>query len=74
MEKECKKDECKSWKMKEHFHCHGTGGAIYGLGFLGALIYFITTAPNFWEAFIGVIKAILWPGFLVYGALKFLGI
>jgi len=56
-------------------HCwHGkSGSGIYGLGFIGALIYYISTAPTFWAGLLGIVKAIFWPGFLVYGALKFLG-
>lgn len=60
--------------VKDHVCGHGSGGAIYGLGFLGALVYFVTTAPDFWMALLGVVKAILWPGFLVHGLLTFLGI
>ena len=51
----------------------GCSGAIYGLGFLGALVYYITTAPTFGYVLIGIVKALLWPGFIVYAALKFLG-
>jgi hypothetical protein len=53
--------------------CHGSGGALYGLGFLGALWYYLTTATILLGGLLGVIKAILWPAFLVYGLLKFLG-
>jgi len=59
--------------MKYRMQGHG-GSAIYGLGFLGALIYYVTTAPTFWDAVIGFFKAIVWPAFLVYGALKTLGL
>ena len=52
----------------------GCGSAFYALGFLGALIYFVTTAPTFWDAVIGFFKAIIWPAFLVYGAAIFLGL
>jgi hypothetical protein len=51
----------------------GAGGAVYGLGFIGALIYYLTTAPNFWAALLGVLKAVFWPAFIVYGALKLFG-
>lgn len=60
--------------MMKHMCCHGSGGAFYGLGFLGALVYYLTTATSLWTGFLGIIKAILWPAFLVYGALKFMGI
>jgi len=54
-------------------HMHG-GSAVYGLGFIGALIYFVTTATTFWDAVIGFFKAIIWPAFLVYGLLSLLGL
>jgi hypothetical protein len=44
----------------------GSGGAVYGLGFIGALIYYITHAATFWMGFLGVLKAIVWPAFLIY--------
>jgi len=39
---------------------------IYALGFLGAVVYFIQQASNFWTGVIGVLKAMLWPAILVY--------
>ncbi len=51
----------------------GPSGAIYGLGFIGAAIYFISQATTFWSGVLGFIKAIVWPAFLVYDAFKFLG-
>ena len=46
---------------------------IYGLGFIGAVIYYITTATGFLGGVIGFIKAIFWPAFLVYEALQAVG-
>jgi hypothetical protein len=68
------KQEMKECCSKGRVHGHGSGSAVYGLGFIGALIYFVTTAPTFWDAVIGFFKAIVWPAFLVYGSLKLLGI
>lgn len=54
--------------------CKGSnagGGAVYGLGLVGALIYFVGTAPDFWMGVLGILKALLWPGFVVYELLKF---
>ena len=42
------------------------GGAVYGLGFIGALIYFIQTATSFWDGVYGVFQALFWPAYLVY--------
>ncbi|MEK6914965.1 MAG: hypothetical protein AABW89_00290 [Nanoarchaeota archaeon] len=50
------------------------GGAVYGLGFIGAVIYFVSGAVGFWAGVLGVLKALVWPAFLVYEILKFLGI
>lgn len=51
----------------------GTSSAIYGLGFIGAAVYYITTAATFWTGVLGVLKAVVWPAFLVFEALKFFG-
>jgi len=48
-------------------------GAIYGLGFIGAAIYFISHATGFWMGVLGFLKALVWPAILVYGALKQIG-
>jgi hypothetical protein len=48
-------------------------GAIYFLGFVGAAVYYITTATGFWMGVWGVIKALVWPAFLIFELLKFLG-
>ena len=50
-----------------------SGGAVYGLGFIGAVIYFISSASGFWMGVLGVLKAIIWPVILVYELLKFIG-
>lgn len=50
----------------------GGGGAVYGLGLLGALVYFLSHATSFGVGVLGVLKAILWPAFLVYSLLGFL--
>lgn len=51
----------------------GSGGAFYCLGFIGAAVYYITQAGTFWGGVLGFLKAIVWPAFLVYDLLKFLG-
>ncbi|MFH1712092.1 MAG: hypothetical protein ABH846_02550 [Patescibacteria group bacterium] len=53
-------------------HCEGGGSAVYGLGFIGAVIYFFSTATSFWIGVLGLLKAIVWPAFLVYYAFEFL--
>ncbi|GAA1786666.1 hypothetical protein GCM10009682_06060 [Luedemannella flava] len=50
-------------------HHHG-GSAVYGLGLIGALVYYIQAADGFWSGVVGILKALVWPAFLVYEALK----
>jgi hypothetical protein len=47
---------------------------IYGLGFIGAAVYFISQATGFWLGTVGLLKAIVWPAFLVYEAFTRLGV
>jgi hypothetical protein len=53
--------------------CGGCGGAVYGLGFVGAAVYYISTATGFWMGVLGVLKALVWPAFLVFEIMKFFG-
>jgi hypothetical protein len=50
----------------------GSGEAVYGLGLIGAWIYYIGRATNFQEGVMGFFKGLVWPVFLVYELLKFL--
>lgn len=59
--------------MKQTVQDSGPSGAVYGLGFIGAAIYFISTATGFWVGVLGFLKAIVWPAFLVYGLFRYLG-
>tara|TARA_Y100000310_G_C20396303_1_gene675256 strand:- start:413 stop:622 length:210 start_codon:yes stop_codon:yes gene_type:complete len=58
-------------KSKAAYGCSGCG---YFLGFLGAVIYYISTATGFWMGVLGVLKALVWPAFLVYEVLKYLAV
>lgn len=49
-----------------------SSNAVYGLGLIGALIYFISTATSFWMGALGILKAMVWPAYLVYELLKML--
>jgi len=53
---------------------YGSNGAVYGLGVIGALVFYLQQAADFGEGIVGIFKAIFWPGFLVYELLKFLNL
>ena len=50
----------------------GGAGAVYGLGLIGALVYYWQSADGFWGHLWGILEAILWPAFVVYDLLKHL--
>jgi hypothetical protein len=50
----------------------GGGDAVYGLGLIGALVYYIQHADGFWGVILGILKALVWPAFVVYDLLKHL--
>jgi len=50
----------------------GIFGGFYFMGFIAAAIYFIQNASGAGEGFIGFLKAIVWPAFLIYNLMQFL--
>jgi hypothetical protein len=46
------------------------GGAVYGLGMIGALVYFFGSATSGGDYILAFPKAMFWPAILVYRALK----
>jgi len=60
----------REWRKKRMYN---PPQPVYGLGFIGAAIYYISHATTIWMGVIGFFKAIGWPLFLVYEALKYLG-
>ena len=55
---------CKGDKTKKNM-C-GCGGGIYFLGFIGATVYYIQASTTFWQGVVGVLKALVWPAFLIH--------
>jgi len=50
-----------------------SGGAVYGLGMIGAFAYFLGTAESAKDYLLATGKAMVWPALLVYLAFKKLG-
>lgn len=50
----------------------GSSGAVYGLGLIGAWVYYLSRATTFQEGVVGFFKGLFWPAFLVYALLEFL--
>jgi len=58
---------------KSNAQTSAPASAVYGVGLIGAAVYYISTATSFWIGVLGFLKALVWPAFLVYEALKALG-
>lgn len=50
----------------------GATGGTYFVVIIGAAVYFIQQAHSFGDGLLGILKAIVWPGVLIYEVLKFL--
>jgi len=69
-------DKCGNWKCRHHHGghaAHAGGGAMYGLGLIGAAVYYIQQADTFSAGAIGLLKALVWPALFVYKLFGFLG-
>jgi hypothetical protein len=64
-------DEEEDKKVNVHVQSN-SAGAVYGLGMIGAAIYYINKGTTPREKAIGFLKALVWPVFLVKQALEFL--
>jgi hypothetical protein len=51
----------------------GLLGGAYGLGFIGAAVFFVQHAHGFVGVVFGLLKAVIWPALVVYGLLGHLG-
>jgi len=43
----------------KHVKCKGASEAVYGFGFIGAVVYYIQQADAFWVGVLGILKAIV---------------
>jgi len=74
MKKENLSAECcqdKVFSKGRRDHCGGSN-AIYGLGVIGALFYFLQGASGFTAVIVGIGKAIFWPALLMFKLLTYL--
>jgi hypothetical protein len=65
--------EKKAWRPRQRPTQNGTaagGGAVYGLGMIGAMVYFFRSAQTGQDYVLAVPKAVVWPALLVYKLLK----
>lgn len=49
----------------------GGGDAVYGLGMIGAAIYYFSAAEAWWQYVLAIPRAIVWPVFFVYEVMSY---
>ncbi len=59
-------------ERRHHVHEKSMWGGFYGMGFIGAAVYFISHAVSFWGGVWGFCKALFWPAVLMYKLLEYL--
>lgn len=57
-------------KMKKASSNNAGGGVVYVMGLVGGLVYFVQAADGLWMVILGVLKAIVWPAYIVYKLLE----
>ncbi len=67
-------DCCSKMTSKKHscYHHQPSSNAIYGLGIIGALFYFLSHATTFAMVLIGIGKSVFWPAILMFKLLTYL--
>lgn len=68
-------ENCTCCDYKHHSHNYGggnSGNAIYGLGVIGALFYFLQNVSGLEAVLWGIGKAVFWPAILMFKLLTYL--
>lgn len=52
----------------------GGFGGIYFIAMIGAAVYFVQHSYGFWGFVLALLKAAVWPAYLVHTSFKLLGI
>lgn len=69
-------DDIKNWnwdsknKSKKVDSTHGSAGALYFVGFIGALVYWLQAAVGFGAVITAFLKSLVWPAYIVYKLLE----
>jgi hypothetical protein len=61
-----------SGEQKIKMSYQGGSDAVYGIGMIGAWVYYLGRAATIQDGVAGFFKGLFWPAFLVYALLKFL--
>lgn len=65
-----KKCDCDHGCEKRKDYGHHGGNGMYGLGMIGAAVFYLQHAHSFSEVIVAILKAVFWPAFFVYRLLE----
>jgi hypothetical protein len=51
---------------------HGPAGFMAFVAWFGAVVYFVHQSQGFWGFILAILKACVWPAYVVYHALLFM--
>ena len=51
-------------------HEHGPKGFVFFVAYIGAVVYFFQQSPDFWGFILALLKAAVWPAFVLYHAMQ----
>lgn len=63
----------KDWgkkKEKKHGGSGGSSGALYFVGFVGSIVYWMQAAVGFGAVITAILKSMIWPAYIVYKLLE----
>lgn len=72
---EGKEEAWEDKKMAKKWHRRGKGGmfgGFYFLSIIGAAVFFVQQVSGFWPIVLAILKAIVWPAFLIHSLFQFL--
>ena len=61
-------------KTTKVVHDHGASGGFYFLCWVGAAVYWVQASSGFGEFIVALLKACVWPAFVIYEVLARLGL
>lgn len=50
---------------KEMANAAAPAGGMYFMGFIGSAVYFVGNVDGFWNIIVALLKAVVWPAFLI---------
>jgi hypothetical protein len=63
----------KEVKVINKYGGNQAGGMVYCMGLIGAAVYYVQGSQTFMEGVLGLLKALVWPAFLIYKVFGILG-